>query len=219
MSPGPPNSGEALPPLKRQGDRPGPRLSLFDPIHAPLIVSWVRSERELTWLAPGTAPPLTLEKVTAWGSTSDRRFLFWRGELVQPVAYAELNNMPERSNQMWIGHFLVDPVHRGRRVGTRFAQALLGYAFQRFGAQEVLLVVFPGNVGAIRCYQHAGMNPLGYERKHFVATDREHVFLRMGINAATYQDLLSAGRMPAGLLPLTGAGLAVSPADVRLARA
>lgn len=196
------NAGASMPGRSSTEDQGGACLSLFDPTYAPLIVSWVRSQQELTWLAPGTAPPLTPEKVIAWGKTGDRRLLFWRGGLAKPIAYAELNNMPDRANQMWIGHFLVDPAHRGRRNGTRFAQALLGHAFQRLGTREVLLVVFPGNVSAVRCYHQLGMSPLGYERKQFEATGREHVFLRMGINVATYRELVAIGQLPGVVPPL-----------------
>lgn len=196
-----PNAGAFPPSPPRPEAQHRWSLSLFEPQYAPLIASWVRSEQELTWLAPGTAPPLTPEKMVAWSKASDRRFMLWPEGLLQPISYGELNNMPDRTDQVWIGHFLVDPAHRGRRHGTRFVQALLGCAFQRLGAREVLLVVFPDNVGAIRCYQRVGMTPAGYERKRFEATGREHVFLRMTINASAYRDLVAAGQMP-GDLPL-----------------
>jgi RimJ/RimL family protein N-acetyltransferase len=170
----------------------------------------VRSEQELTWLAPGTAPPLTPEKVIAWGRANERRFMLWREGTSLPIAYAELNNMPDSSDQMWIGHFLVDPAHRERRNGTRFAQALLACAFQRFGARDVLLVVFPDNTGAIRCYQRAGMTALGHERKRFEATGREHVFLRMGITGATYREMVASGQIPSDV-PVVRSRLTVLP--------
>jgi hypothetical protein len=88
-------------------------FSLFSPSFAPLIVPWVQTEQELTWLAPGTAPPLTAEKVVAWGKSGDRRFLFWKAGFPAPLGYAELNNMLERPDQMWIGHFLMEPAHSG----------------------------------------------------------------------------------------------------------
>jgi RimJ/RimL family protein N-acetyltransferase len=176
--------------------------SFFDANYAPLFLPWLQTEQELTWLAPGTAPPLTSEKVIAWGKPGDRRFLFWKAGIPAPLGYAELNNMPDRPNQMWIGHFLVDPAYRGRGYGTRFAQALLAMAFSRLSARDVLLVVFPDNASAIRCYHHAGMVPMGHERKLFAATNKEHVFLRMGISATRYHALVAANQLPAEGLPL-----------------
>jgi RimJ/RimL family protein N-acetyltransferase len=177
-------------------------FSLFNPNFAPLMVPWVQTEQELTWLAPGTAPPLTADKVVAWGKPGDRRFLLWKAGLAAPLGYAELNNMPERPNQMWVGHFLVDPAHRGHQYGTRFAQSLLALAFSVLSARDVLLVVFPNNVPAIRCYQRAGMTPMGHERKLFEATGKEHVFLRMGISMTHYITLVAAKQLPADPFPL-----------------
>jgi RimJ/RimL family protein N-acetyltransferase len=182
--------------------REGLYLTLFAAAHAPLITTWVQTEQELTWLAPGTEPHLTPEKVTAWGKPGGRRFLFWKAGLPDPLGYAELNNMTERPDQMWIGHFLVSPAHRGNHYGTRFAQTLLTLAFSRLSARDVLLVVFPDNAAAIRCYQRAGMAPMGHERKFFEATGRHHVFLRMGISAVRYHALVAANQLPSDPLPL-----------------
>ena len=177
-------------------------LTLFEATYAPLIVPWVQTEQELIWLAPGTVPLLTAEKVAAWGKPGNRRFLFWKAGSPAPVGYAELNNMTERPDQMWIGHFLVSPAHRGNHYGTRFAQTLLTMAFSRLSARDVLLVVFPDNASAIHCYHRAGMIPLGHERKFFETTGRHHVFLRMGISAARYHALVAARQLPSDPLPL-----------------
>jgi RimJ/RimL family protein N-acetyltransferase len=181
-------------------------LSLFRQPVAPLIVSWVRNDQELTWLAPGTPPPLTAEKVIAWGKTRDRRFMLSSEGRIDPLAYGELNHMPERPDQMWIGHFLVDPAYRGRAYGRLFAQALLALAFAKLSARDVSLVVFPDNTAAVRCYHNAGMVLLGEERKHFPTTGREHLFLRMGITASQYWQLVAQGLLSAEALPLRQAG-------------
>lgn len=207
-----PIGGVALRPSRPADQRSGKGacyFSLFDAASAPLICSWVRTEQELTWLAPGTAPPLTPEKVLAWAKPGDRRLTYWEPGQSGPTAYAELNNMTGRPDQMWIGHFLVDPAHRGRYCGTQFAQALLAYAFLKYGARDVLLVVFPDNTAAIRCYQRAGMSAMGYERKHFEATGKEHIFLRMGMSAGCYRQMARAGSAPANALLLQRAGLTI----------
>jgi hypothetical protein len=106
---------------------------------------------------------------------------------------------------MWIGHFIVDPRQRGRAWGARFAQALLSHAFIAEAAAKVLLVVFPENRRAIRCYQRAGMLVTGSERKYFESTGRAHQFLRMEIRPARFRRLVSDGvysGRPTPLLPL-----------------
>lgn len=176
-------------------------LTLFGPRHADLITSWVRSRQELTWLAPSTTHPLTAAKVLTWGEGRDHRILFWSGRHDTPSGYAELNKMPGRPHQMWIGHFIVDPAHRGLSYGSCFARALLGCAFQQYAALNVLLVVFPDNTAAIQCYKRAGMTVVGRESKYFDTTGEEHEFLRMSINRDQFRRLVAVGQMPARPLP------------------
>lgn len=170
-------------------------LSRFSPLHAARVASWVRTSTELMWLAPGTVPPLTSEKVSAWGLDRPNRFLLGAANHAEPGGYAELNYMPTSGDQMWVGHFLVDPELRGRRVGTRFAAALVNLAFRHFRVNAVLLVVFPQNAHAIRCYERAGMKRLGEEAKHFPETGRTHTFARMGIDLDRYEDLVADGQL------------------------
>jgi len=171
-------------------------LSDFHPRFARLVASWIRSDRELLWLAPGTAPPISERKVLDWGLERRRRHLLWLEGDAAPAAYAELNEMPNRTDQFWIGHFIVDPARRAAGLGTILAQALITRGFVELGASDVLLVVFPENAGAIRCYERAGMVVLGKERKHFETTGHEHAFLRMGIHRTRFRRLASAGRLP-----------------------
>lgn len=169
---------------------------MFDAAYGALIASWVRTEQELTWLAPGTAPPLTGDKVAAWGQGRGRRLLYWPAPREEPAAYAELNNMPAHSSQMWIGHFVVDPARRRQSIGFSFVSSLLAVAFLEYAATEVVLVVFPDNRPAIRCYERAGFVVTGQETKFFDATQREHIFLRMSINAARFYRLAASGHLP-----------------------
>ena len=166
-------------------------LTTFDDAYAQCVTSWVRGQQELLWLAPGTVWPLTADKVMAWGQERRRRFLLWVEDAQRPVGYAELNEMVGRPDQMWIGHFIVDPAQRGTGFGTRFAKELVARAFLDHAASEVLLVVFPDNAGAIRCYERAGMKSMGRERKYFKATACEHYVVRMGISEGRFRRLHS----------------------------
>jgi RimJ/RimL family protein N-acetyltransferase len=171
-------------------------LTFFEPLYAARIARWVFTDQELTWLAPATPAPLTTEKVLQWGKGRRWRYLFWAGGDDGPIGYAELNEMAANPAQMWIGHFILSPHSRGRGLALRFAQALLARAFLECAAAEVVLVVFPDNARALRCYQQAGMIALGTERKYFESTGREHQFLRMGMDRARFLDLVAAGRLP-----------------------
>jgi RimJ/RimL family protein N-acetyltransferase len=139
--------------------------------------------------------------VLAWGNERRRRHLFWLTGQTVPSGYAELNEMPGPARQMWVGHFLVNPKLRMRGLGTRFATALVMRAFVEFGVVDVLLVVFPENAGAIRCYERAGLVVLGKEKKHFESTGREHMFLRMGIGRRRFTKLASKGLLPTQPVP------------------
>jgi len=186
-------------------------LTTFDPRYAPRIASWVQSDQELTWLAPGTPPPLTARKVTAWGKDRDHRIMFWDGLHHTPIGYTELSKMPEQPQAMWIGHFLLDPTQRRRSLGSYFARVMLSLAFVEYSATDVLLIVFPDNAAAIRCYERAGLVVTGQERKYFEQTARRHTFLRMEINRARYRRLVGADRLPADPLPFIPANGAEKP--------
>jgi RimJ/RimL family protein N-acetyltransferase len=172
-------------------------FTMFDAVHAARVASWVRTERELAWLAPATPPPLTPEKVVDWAEQGrSRRFLFWNDPQSGPIGYAELNPMPNDPRLLWIGHFVVDPAWRGRSLGSSLAGALLATAFRHYRATEVVLVVVPENVAAVRCYERAGFMPTGRESKFFKTTQREYTFLRMSLLRARYRQLAAAGRLP-----------------------
>lgn len=177
-------------------------FTYFATPYAEAIASWVRNDRELTWLAPGTPAPLTAEKVLAWSKDFTRRLLFWSNTVESSLGYAELNPMPSRGSQMWIGHFVIAPEFRGCSLGYKFASALLSAAFLNHMATSVVLVVFPDNDVAIRCYERVGMIVTGQETKFFDTTQREHVFLRMEITAGRYHNLVAAGRLPSVCLPI-----------------
>ena len=175
-------------------------LSAFDNLFAAQVARWTTSDDELCWLAPGTRPPLTAAKVSSWRREGGRPILFWAGG-PDPVGYGELNQMPHESTAYWIGHFVIQPAARGRGLSHIFFRGLISYAFESLRAGEVLLVVFPENAPAIRCYQRNGLVITGRESKYFKSTNRQHEFLRMTIprrrfsQLAQYQDR-AASRLP-----------------------
>ena len=180
-------------PADRQPDPPRPdaakqwsALSHFDALFAPTIASWPSTKSELMWLAPGTRAPLTAAKVVAWAKPGGYRLLYWAGGAT-PAGYAEINPMNGMRGQWWIGHFVIDPNLRGRGLGRRFFHELVRVAFESLAAEQMLLVVFPENEAAIRCYEHGGMTVEGREQKRFANTRQRHTFLRMTLRRVRYQ--------------------------------
>lgn len=133
------------------------RLCRFAPHYADTVAAWVGDDRELFWVAPGTEPPLTAEKVLAWTRRRGNPCLVCVGDEETPVGYAELNPMRKQRDHLWIGHVVLAPVWRGQGLGVSFVLLLVDHAFDDLGADRVSLVVFPDNRRAIRCYLKAGL--------------------------------------------------------------
>jgi RimJ/RimL family protein N-acetyltransferase len=142
-------------------------LRHFEPRDASVIAFWPTDGLELHWLAPSTPPPLTPEKVLAWGRPNGTNLILAGSRLSSPAGYAELNPMSGDPRHLWIGHLIVAPKLRGHRIGTLFVRSLLRVAFTRLAAHTVSLVVFPENVAATRCYERAGMCTCGEEHHRF----------------------------------------------------
>ncbi len=142
-------------------------LESFNPAHAPLIAGWVRTANELWQLAPSTPPPLTPEKILKWPKPGGQAFIGRTADRPAPIAYGELNPMRVERDQYWLGHVIVDPQVRGVGLGRRFVELLVAEAFEERAARRILLVVFPDNPAAIRCYERVGFLRAGEERHRF----------------------------------------------------
>ena len=159
-------------------------LRPFVSAHAGEVAGWVASPEELFLLAPLTKHPLTAEKVRGWTGGTDRPYVYFSG--AEPVAYGELNQVPQRAGQLWVGHFVVAPSARGRSTGRRFLRALLDEAFLHCEADSVALVVFPENGAAIRCYRSAGFADLGPQRRRFPGHWQAHELRHMKLTRQDY---------------------------------
>jgi RimJ/RimL family protein N-acetyltransferase len=158
---------------------PACRLEPFEPRYADLVLSWISSPEEAYWVAPRTAPPLTAEEVLQWQAPGHQPFLLYEKGRAEPIGYGELNVLGGYGRRYWLGHLIVDPVHRGRGHGQLLTRLLLWRAFSRHAASEVSLVVFPENRAAILCYEAAGMRPDGYETHQLASYQRKVRLLRM----------------------------------------
>lgn len=169
--------------------------------HADAVASWVRDERELLWLAPGTVPPLTAAKVDGWSKAEQHRFVVWESIPGRAAAYAELDYLTPTREQMWVGHLIIAPTMRGQGLSIIITESLLELAFEHFLAQQVLLLVFPENIPAVRCYERVGFRRAGDEVKHFEHRGRSETLLRMAIDRGRYQRLSSTRATPRLTLP------------------
>ncbi len=131
-------------------------LSPFESRHADAVVRWVPDDRDLLWLAPRTAPPLSAQKVIDWAGPRKVNLMLRHHHQDQPVGYGELNKMRIDPRHLWLGHIIVDPAWRRRGIGLLFVRKLLTMAFEQHHAHRVSLIVFPENQSAVKCYEKAG---------------------------------------------------------------
>jgi RimJ/RimL family protein N-acetyltransferase len=141
----------------------------------------VSSAREALWLAPRTAPPLTVASFLKWHGPAVQPFLLTPAGGGPPVGYGELNLLSQDDRRHWLGHLIVDPTRRGEGCGQELTRLLVRRAFEVGGSREVTLVVFPGNLAAIRCYRAAGFSDDGFEVHDFPAYGLRAELLRMAI--------------------------------------
>lgn len=154
-------------------------LAAYKPKWGELVAQWVTTAVDARWLAPGTPPPLTGEKVNAWKKAGGSNYVGFQRNVFHPVAYGELNPMRLDSGHYWIGHVIVDPRVRGQGIGRAFVRKLLEDAFQHFHARRVSLVVFPENAAAIQCYRYCGFRVVGEERHKFKPDGEAQRLLRL----------------------------------------
>lgn len=137
-------------------------------------------------------------RILGWAGTGHRQFLFFAGDEAAPFGYGELNDMPERRDQLWVGHLLLSPAARGRALGVACVQALAARGFEQFAAERVILVVVPENAAAVRCYLRAGFVNCGEEWKQSPAGGAPYRLLRMTMDRTRYAQLRDMGQMIAG---------------------
>jgi len=164
-------------------------LQPYNPIWGNLVAGWATSQEDAYWLAPGTVPPLTAEKVTAWKKPGGSSLVGFLEDSPFPVAYGELNPMQSEAAHFWLGHVIVEPALRGQGVGALFVRKILETAFSRQQARRVSLVVFPDNVGAIKCYRNCGFRIVGEEQHRCLPGGPRQRLLRLEANCSTISSI------------------------------
>lgn len=155
--------------------------------HAATVCDWIVDHDELFWLAPNTPPPPTPDKVIGWTARRGRPMVLYPRSAASPIGYAELNDLPSRSDEMWIGHFILTPALRGKGLSHHMMRLLLDMAFGPLEAYRVALIVFPDNTPAIRCYEAAGLRRVGWQDKRFNTRSGLFRMLEMAITRREYE--------------------------------
>ena len=130
------------------------RLRPYVDRDAEAIFSWIRSEREYyQWSAGvlGTYPP-TREQLGKLSALM--RFTALDGK--EPAGFFTLRNPNETLDEVRFGFVLVDPLKRGRGIGTGMLRLGLRFARDVYKAKKASLGVFENNEAAYRCYRAVG---------------------------------------------------------------
>ena len=163
-------------------NQPSPRPVIVRPFDVRLVrevLSWVRSDAELCRLAPGTPPPLSVEKIHAWHKPGSAVYALHANESAPMIGYGELNPMRDEPRHFWLGHILIKPDLRGKGWGRALVTEMVRIAFEERDGLRVSLLVFPDNEPALRCYRALGFIERGAEVHLFPATQKSHRMLRL----------------------------------------
>jgi ribosomal-protein-alanine N-acetyltransferase len=153
-----------------------PRLVAFEASHAPTILSWVQSTRELE--AWASRPDLDLEPALfeEWhGRSYVRPFLLDVGGEI--CAYGEIW-VDDTEDEAELARILVAPKHRGVGLGRGFV-LLLAKEANSFGFADVWLRVMPWNEPALACYRRAGFSRTTPEREAAFNRGMPHEYVWM----------------------------------------
>jgi RimJ/RimL family protein N-acetyltransferase len=161
------------------------------------VSDWVTDEHQLHWLAPGTPPPLSREKVLAWTRRSGRAFVLCDGRDRTPSAYGEVHAMRNPPRSVWLGHVIVSPCHRRRGLGRCFMTELLRYGFEQMTAERAVLIVFPANRPAMQCYVQLGFVQVGHEYHRFPGSLGRERLVRLELTAEDFQYTAATPAIPA----------------------
>ena len=189
----PPMASVLTMPADRLADDGGWALRRFTWTDAEHLVRWTRTSRDLHWLAPGTTPPLSVEKIMAWQRPAGEALVLCEAKAVAPLAYGEIHPMRTEPGDFWLGHVVVRPRDRQRGVGGYFVGRLLDRAFRHRGAGRVVLIVFPDNEPARRCYERRGFTLINEEYHRFGESPTPDRLLRFELTRARYESMRLGG--------------------------
>ncbi len=123
---------------------------MFDRRSAAVVAGWAGNRDEsMLWCS---LPEVTADVVVEWSRRDDVE-AFVLHEDGQPVGYGEIWVDPDE-REVELAHLIVDPGRRGRGLGGRLIDELVGQARRHYPL--IALRVHSRNEAAIRCYGRAG---------------------------------------------------------------
>jgi RimJ/RimL family protein N-acetyltransferase len=143
------------------------RLEKFEQSDYNRLIGWVDSESSLfQFSGPLFSFPLTREQLDAY-VRPDNRLVFKVIDIdtEEVIGHAELNNIDTRSRNARICRVLVGRNElRNKGYGKAIIKELIRIGFEEMNLHRLDLAVYDFNHGAIKCYQHCGLEIEGHLR-------------------------------------------------------
>ena len=128
----------------------------------PIICTFPQSERELFFLFPRAAYPLTPDQLNAAiAERTDSTVVMRRGVI---LGFANFHDCVP-GEHCSIGNVIVDPRERGRGVGKYLIETMIQLAFENHAAREVRISCFNENVVGLLLYEKLGFEICGVEER------------------------------------------------------
>jgi len=157
----------------------------YTPADEELVASWVTDEWTLrVWSAACyEAWPVTGEEINCLYEKTMEKEPSFRPLMAEedgiPVGHMFLQYTdPEQSN-VHFGFVIMDPVCRGKGVGSRMLQLAIELSFGEMGAETLDLMVLDCNERAHRCYLRLGFRDVPDTTEVMVIQEKEWVRHRM----------------------------------------
>jgi ribosomal protein S18 acetylase RimI-like enzyme len=117
------------------------------------VLSWIDDEETLENLSRDIDYPPPEDLIESWQREGISSYLLMSDG--KPVAYGEIWPRPLLL-AVEIAHLLVDPVMRGRGLGTKMVNMLFDRGAQRPGVAKVMITFHSGDEAVLGCYVKAG---------------------------------------------------------------
>ncbi len=128
----------------------------------PLICGFPRDEQELFLIFPKADFPLTANQLKASiDARCDSTVFLYDG---QTAGFANLYKC-QPGETCWIGNVIVDPLLRGRGIGTYLVKTMTSIAVEKYRVKAMELFCMSHNISGLFLYQQLGFKPTHIEER------------------------------------------------------
>lgn len=161
-------------------------LRAREPEDAPLFHAWNSDPDTMRWwdrIYPPLAVALQAERLRTAPSPSYDEPSFTIVDLATGAAigWCGLHHVSADHRHAELGVMVGDAGYRGRGYGADATRTLCRFAFDRMNLARVTLVIFPGNTGARRTYEHVGFVTEGVQRRAHWKRGEWHDLVHMAV--------------------------------------